>query len=105
MATSARFDWTTSGCSRGPQPACDRDLFNYPLAAVVPALGSLVPGWLLVVPRARSLALSDLHQQHRQDILSLSRRLAVKVKEFGRNSSIFYHGPSKPSRRLGYGDH
>jgi len=103
MSTSARFDWITSGCSRGPQPACDRDLFNFPLAAVVPTLGSLVPGWLLVVPRVKSLAFRDLPKQHRQDILSLAQRLAVEVKAFGRNSFIFEHGPSKPSSAVGCG--
>jgi ATP adenylyltransferase len=103
MSTSARFDWVISGCSQGPEPACDQDLFNHPMAAVVPTLGSLVPGWLLVVPRAKSLALRDLPQQHRRDILNLARQLADEVKVFGRTPFILEHGPSKPSSAVGCG--
>jgi len=100
---SARFGWVTAGCSRGPHPACDQDLFNYPLAAVVPTLGSLVPGWLLIVPRTKSLAFGGLSRQHRQDILGLARGLAIEVQVFGRNSFILEHGPSKPRSAVGCG--
>src|SRR5258708_2153983 len=75
-----RFSWVTLGCRQGPHPICDRDLLDDPLAAVVPTLGSLVPGWLLVVPKTESLAFAGLSGPTRRDILILARNLAAEVK-------------------------
>jgi ATP adenylyltransferase len=99
---STRFGWVTSGYGSGPNPA-DVDLLSHPLAAVVPTIGSLVPGWLLLVPRLESLAFRDLPRKQRQEILALARTLANDVKAFGRNSFVFEHGPSKPLSPVGCG--
>ncbi len=98
-----RFSWVTLGCRQGPHPICDRDLLDDPLAAVVPTLGSLVPGWLLVVPKTESLAFAGLSGPTRRDILILARNLAAEVKAFGRNSFILEHGPSSPASVVGCG--
>jgi len=99
---SARFGWVTSGSTQGPT-ALDVDLFENPLAAVVPTLGSLVPGWLLVVPRVPSLAFRNLLRQHRKDILAFAQTLANELREFSPSTYIFEHGPSKALSAVGCG--
>jgi ATP adenylyltransferase len=100
---STRFGWVTSGFGCGPDPLCDQDLLGHPLAAIVPTLGSLLPGWLLVVPRTESLAVRDLASHQRQDVLRLARAMARRVAIFGRDTFILEHGPSKPLSVVGCG--
>src|SRR5258708_12263270 len=95
-----RFSWVTLGCRQGPHPICDRDLLEDPLAAVVPTLGSLVPGWLLVVPKTESLAFAGLSGPTRRDILILARNLVAEAKAFLRPSLLLYHPPSNPPTPL-----
>jgi diadenosine tetraphosphate (Ap4A) HIT family hydrolase len=76
---------------------------NHRLAAVVPTLGALVPGWLLIVPRAQSLSFKDLPRNQRQDLLTLARSLEPELAAFGHRTFIFEHGPSKPLTGIGCG--
>src|SRR5262249_38676442 len=98
---SSRFDWVTSGLERGPHPICDRNLHDHPLAAVLPSLGSLVPGWLLVVPRVEALTIRDLPAHERAELLSLARAMAGAG--MGIQPYVFEHGPSKASTSMGCG--
>jgi diadenosine tetraphosphate (Ap4A) HIT family hydrolase len=100
---STRFGWVASGFGEGPHPVCDRDLLNHHLAAVVPTLGSLVPGWVLIVPKAQCLSFKDLPRNQRQDLLALGRSLETELKAFGRDTFIFEHGPCKPLSGIGCG--
>ncbi len=100
---SARFDWVTSGLDWGPHPVCDRNLLNHPLAAVVPTLGSLVPGWVLVVPRTKALATRDLEPRERRCIFGFAAALQDQVQMFGRHTFVFEHGPTKPRSAIGCG--
>lgn len=102
---SHRFSWITSGFGNGSLP-CDIDLLRDPLAAVVPTLGSIIPGWLLVVPRQEALAIGHFAPRHRQELLNLARIISGDVRVFGSRTFILEHGPARVSSIMGCGvDH
>lgn len=98
-----RFDWITSGERSGPDPVCDLDLRDHQLAAVVPTLGGLVPGWLLVIPRIEALGFRDLQPKSRMEVLGLARTIGEEVSAEGGQPYILEHGPSKASTVMGCG--
>lgn len=100
---SARFNWVVSGHYHGPDPVCDVDLLVNPLAAVVPTIGSIVAGWVLVVPRIGALSIRDLDQVTRAEILTFARKAGEQVTAFGGLPYIFEHGPSAPNSSIGCG--
>jgi ATP adenylyltransferase len=100
---SKRFNWVTLGLSRGPDPLCDIDLLQHPAAGVVPTLGSLLPGWLLVVPRIPSLSLHQLSSNQRQRVFAVAQEAARCVSNFGHRTFIFEHGPTESLSAMGCG--
>lgn len=66
--------------------------------AVVPSLGSLVPGWLIVVPKFPLGRIADLDKDHRREFESLVARCIETVEtEFGQ-TFIFEHGGNEGSK-------
>src|SRR5271166_1295064 len=47
----SRFHWVTNGDSRGPLTVFDEPVASTADAVAVPSLGSVVPGWTLLIPR------------------------------------------------------
>lgn len=100
---SARFSWVVSGQKHGADPVCDVDLKESPMAAVVPTVGSIVPGWVLVIPRTAVLAIRDLSSAGRADALALARQAGEELAAFGGLPYVFEHGPSMRESSMGCG--
>lgn len=88
----SRFGWITSRDSSCPRPAFDREVAATEDFVVLPTLGSLVPGWLLVVPRRAMPNLSFLTNVERSALEDLTRLLSVQTKSFASKVFYFEHG-------------
>ena len=73
---------------------------------VVPSLGSLVEGWLMIVPRAHSLSIAALPPALFSELDQVKAEVhRLLVAEYG-SSSFFEHGPAGLRRSTGCGvDH
>src|ERR1700722_18254647 len=101
--SETRFSWLFSGLTSGPDPSFDRDLSSHAQYAVVPSKGSLVPGWLLVIPRKEILSLSNLSQSERRELVETVQKYDERIKDFARSTFFFEHGPSKQRLPVGCG--
>jgi ATP adenylyltransferase len=88
-----------------------REPWNYVIAetddfVVVPTLGSLVPGWLLVVSRDHVLCAGALDiTAHSRLSRAVSQAVALVEDEFG-PATVFEHGPARAGTPAGCGvDH
>lgn len=98
-----RFDWVLAGERIGADKVCDVDLLEHSDAAVVPTLGSLVPGWLLVVPRLEALSFARLDYGVRCALFLFARELAKEAKHFGKRTFLLEHGPGEYLSQIGCG--
>jgi ATP adenylyltransferase len=94
--THRRFDWLL-GTGALPDNDWDVELLRTTNFAVVPSLGSLVPGWLLVVPKRPALNFSELTSNEKQELESLLVRIRAHLHRPGYVVHEFEHG----SRYLG----
>jgi ATP adenylyltransferase len=92
VSTRSKFDWITNPQVPRPTTEWDLELARSRYFSVVPSLGSLVSGWLLVVPRRRLLNLRGLSPDEKQDLESLSSRLHGQLDLFGGTVFEFEHG-------------
>lgn len=106
----ARLDFlkeTSHSPSTGDSPPWDTVLAETERFVVVPSLGSLVPGWLLVVPKLPALALGDLPNDFFPELESL----VIEVKEtlstvFQQPTIVWENGAASRGAKLGCGvDH
>lgn len=98
-----RFDWLLSGQPYGPDPVCDIDLCRDSNLGVVPTLGALVPGWVLVIPRFPALSVDSLPPPIRQSVLGAVAALTPRLRTLGPHVYIFEHGPRDLGTQLGCG--
>lgn len=81
----------------------DHTLFESHSFAAIPSLGSLVEGWLLVVPKFFALSVGSLHEDYHQELGQFLDDIVPRVqKKFG-PVSIFEHGPAIQSTHIGCG--
>ena len=100
----SRFQWIVEGMSLGSDPIFDVDLTpDNELFATVPTLGSIVPGWLLLIPRVRALCFADTPTEVRNEALPLAFELGDRVKLPGERVYVFEHGASTFSSPIGCG--
>ena len=102
-AVASRFDWVTLGYRRGPHQPFDADLYDFEAAAVIPTIGALVPGWVLLVPRIPLSALAAASTSERAQVLAASNEVAQDLSSFGGQNFFFEHGAAKPGSVLGCG--
>ncbi len=88
----SRFGWITSADSSCPRPVFDREVAATEHFVVLPTLGSLVPGWLLVVPRRVMPNLSYLSERERDGLAKLTRLLSDQARAFAATIFYFEHG-------------
>ena len=93
-------------------PGGDRAQWNQPLAetenfVVVPSLGSLVEGWLLMVPKDHYISMGALPPGLRIEADSLEQRVMRSLRRrYAAPIVAFEHGPSAASHGTGCGvDH
>lgn len=73
---------------------------------VVPTLGSLVDGWVLIVPRKHYLSFFTLPPSLFSELKSILDRLASFCALCFGEPTLFEHGPARPGSSLGCGiDH
>jgi len=91
----------------GPeQRLWDTVVFESDNFVAVPSLGSLVPGWLLVVPKLKILSIGSLRPQMFPEFENFLTTAASKVASRFGDVAIFEHGASRPASSVGCGvDH
>ena len=71
---------------------------------VIPSLGSLVEGWLLIIPKQFHINLSQLDNEHMDDLVGLIRKVEDQVlPKFGEKYVLFEHGPQNLKSKTGCG--
>jgi ATP adenylyltransferase len=100
----SRFNWVTSGKARGPLPVFDEPVAANLDAVVVPSLGSIVPGWTLLVPRQQSTNFAALDETAREALSGLRRYVEGRLRAaFPGTVYEFEHGPARAGGTLGCG--
>lgn len=100
--TSNRFGWVLEGKKKGPQ-TCDVEVTGDSELAIVPTLGSILPGWLLAIPRKPVLSLRELNPAERCHLFQYSAATATRLVSFAPNVFFFEHGASNENSLLGCG--
>lgn len=99
-----RFDWITNSALDRPDTEWDVDIEGNDHFAVVPSLGSLVPGWLLIVPRRPLLNLCGLSFQERDALEQLVKQLRDKLTSCFQSAVYdFEHGSQLVGSAMGCG--
>jgi diadenosine tetraphosphate (Ap4A) HIT family hydrolase len=101
-AAVKRFDWIVRDEQAGPDPACDLPLRSTPEAIAIPTIGSIVPNWLLVVPRVRAMSMADLAPEIRHSMYLFGQDLAREMRPVGR-PLFFEHGARALGNVIGCG--
>jgi len=99
----ARFSWITGGNTPLTAQPWDIEVLGNAEFAVVPSMGSLVPGWLLAVPRAAKLNLSGLSVAHRMSLSRLIDQASTALKGLPGEVYCFEHGSVRRGSLAGCG--
>ncbi len=95
-----RFEALLSGVS---QAAYDRPLLDRVDWLVVPTLGAVVPGWVLIIPRRQMLSFRDWATAADRPALSLLDEVTSHLKLQSDEVIWFEHGPAKAGTLVGCG--
>jgi diadenosine tetraphosphate (Ap4A) HIT family hydrolase len=74
-----RFAWVVDGLSRGQCDVFDSPLYCDPASVAVPSMGSLIAGWMLVVPRKAAPSLAQLSREHRAELQAARTLVGGKI--------------------------
>lgn len=103
---------TTCALCEGLISAGQRQVWNDPLAespnfVVIPSLGALVVGWVLIVPKKHVIAVGALPDPLLAELSQLKSNIRSALREHYRSAVyVFEHGPSHEGTHLGCGvDH
>src|SRR3569833_660334 len=96
-----RFDWIAAGLEVGPDALSDVPVLSTSAAVVLPTLGSIVPNWVLVVPRMCAGSISALPEEARKSLLTLGDTAARTMRS--QNAVFFEHGPGRDGGVVGCG--
>lgn len=100
---STRFDFITNPSVTGhPRPE-NCVLAETPGFVVVPSLGSLVPGWLLIVPKRPILNCGRLSAGERMELSGLVEEVTSRLSVFPGTVFAFEHGSARPGSLTGCG--
>lgn len=72
----------------------DRILFETDDFVVVPTVGALVPGWILVVPKVSAICFGAIDTVRRKRLLDVKNYCASVVEERFGEAAVFEHGPA-----------
>lgn len=98
-----RFGWIVDQSMSRPTEICDRPVANSEHFIVLPSLGALVPGWVLVVPRRPILNLGALNEIERADLDALVHYLRNVLSSVTNDVFEFEHGPQDRDSSVGCG--
>lgn len=99
-----RFDWVVRGEQRGPLAVFDEPLIADAEGVALPSLGSIVPGWTLLVPRHASPNIAALGRRRRDALRALRKEALVRLNATFKDTIYeFEHGPAMIGGVLGCG--
>lgn len=87
------------------------NLWNTPLLEtkhfiVVPSIGAIVEGWLLIAPKEKALCFGAIEPILKIEFLELKERVQLSLTKTYGPVAIFEHGPSQTKSKVGCGvDH
>lgn len=89
-----------------PTSECDRPVLDSGNFVVLPSLGSLVEGWLLILPKTHAISMGGLSSPLANEMLDLKDYLWSVLESTYGCAVAFEHGPAAPRRAVGCGvDH
>jgi len=84
----------------------DKIVFNSNRFFVIPSLGQLLEGWLLICSKEHVLSMSRLDHEALVELQGLIEEIRNKLNFIYPNLTVFEHGPNKPNLNSGCGiDH
>jgi ATP adenylyltransferase len=93
-------------CIAEPRDRWDQPLFESQNFVAIPSLGSLVEGWLLVVPRQHLISSGAIAPDLRNEFATFKQEVSARLSSVYGDICAFEHGPCGPSREVGCGvDH
>ena len=100
----SRFGWVVSGKQRGPSDLFDVPVYRDEDAIAVPSIGSLVPGWTLVVPTKAAPSIAHLGSGCRQPLERARRAVtSTLTARFKGDVYEFEHGSAGYGEAMGCG--
>ena len=103
MSTSRRFDWIVDRQLPRSSAIWDTEIAESLNFSVVPSLGSLVPGWLLIVPRRPALNLAELSNDEKAELRVVVRQLRSRLANLSGEIFEFEHGSQYHGSAMGCG--
>lgn len=85
------------------KPVYDRVLMDLGEHVVIPTLGAIVPGWLLVVPKQYAVNYRQASERSEVDGFAVVRKAIAKLECGGCDVVWFEHGPLSAGSTLGCG--
>lgn len=93
-----KFEWLFLGEASRITHSYDRPIWETDHFAVLPSLGSIVSGWLLIVPKFPVCQIADVDSCLRDEFEALAHKTIRSVeRDFGR-AYLFEHGGSSGSK-------
>lgn len=90
----------------GSVKAWNEPLFESQNFIVLPSLGAMVEGWVLLVPKMHFICMGALPDSIATEMHEMKQFLSTILKEIYGQVCIFEHGPSKANQSIGCGvDH
>ncbi len=99
----SKFDWIVDRALPRPIQIWDTELGNSMHFSVLPSLGSLVPGWVLVVPRRPMLNLAALNEIETTELRAFVHHLRNLLSGVSINVFEFEHGAQETDSSMGCG--
>ena len=90
-ASSSKFAWLTAPGAHA-RPAHDIVVASNDHFVAVPSLGSLLPGWMLLIPRRPMPTLSLMNTEERTALAALRVDLSIRLSAYGKTEYAFEHG-------------
>lgn len=105
MKSTCTFCQKFGGATVGDHVA-DHVLFESENFVVVPTVGSIIPGWLLVVPRSHCLSVGSVAEEEFQEFIEIQETAAEALQDCFGPVSFFEHGAVRERESIGCGvDH
>src|SRR5712691_3239818 len=70
---------------------------------VIPSLGALVEGWLLLVPKRHFISMGAFHDEITAEMLHVKQSIIEVLETQYGSLCIFEHGPSQQNSKIGCG--
>jgi ATP adenylyltransferase len=100
---TTRFSWITDPTNTPPVKIWDSILAESANFIALPSLGSLVPGWTLVVPKRPALCLAEMSPIERTELRTIVCKIRHVLGKVGHQVFEFEHGVAQTGSLAGCG--